>query len=318
MADYDVLVAGDGVAGLTAALFSARYGHATAVLGGKPGGSLLSVNTIDDFPGFPGGVAGYDLGPGLQEQALNAGAAFKMTEIETLSRAGEEWQAATDGGLISARVVIAATGRRPRRLGVPGEDRLIGHGISDCASCDGPLHRGGVVGVVGGGDSALLETLELIEFVEQVVVLHRGTAFTGQKAYQDRVTASPKVALRFETEVVEVLGDERVAGVRVRNMRDDQVDELELSGLFVYIGGIPQTEFLGGLVDLDEFGCVATDAWMRTTVPGLLAVGSIRRDSSQQAVSAAGDGATAAVAAHRFLTGVPGAAVAEASGAAAA
>src|SRR5581483_9263685 len=173
--DYEVLVAGSGVAGLTAGLFAARHGRSTVVLGSQPGGALLSITRIDDFPGFPEGVAGYDLGPILQEQALAAGAEFSMSELDGLRQVGGGWEALRAEGPVTARTVILATGTEPRALGLPGEERFAGRGISHCASCDGPLHRQNVVGVVGGGDSALLEALELAQFAEGVVVLHRGS-----------------------------------------------------------------------------------------------------------------------------------------------
>jgi thioredoxin reductase (NADPH) len=186
---------------------------------------------------------------------------------------------------------------------VPGEEQLFGHGISDCASCDGPMLRDAVAGVVGGGDSALLEALELTEFVSEVIVFHRGDSFRAQQVYQDRVDASPKITVRLGTEVVEVLGDDKVTGVRVRETGSNETSDVELAGLFVYVGGEPQTAFLDGVVELDEQGRVPTDTWMRTTQNGLYAAGSIRRDSAEQAVTAAGDGATAAVAVHRYLQG---------------
>src|SRR5205085_1814571 len=151
---------------------SARHGHSTVVLAGQPGGALLSVTKIDDFPGFPEGVPGYDLCPLAQEQAMTAGASFRMAELETLEPTESGgWQASADGATGTARAAIVATGSRPRSLGVPGEDRLTGHGISHCASCDGPLNRDRVVGVVGGGDSALQETLELAGYVKEVVLI---------------------------------------------------------------------------------------------------------------------------------------------------
>ena len=175
--ECEVLVAGSGPAGLTAGLFAARHGRSTIVLGTQPGGSLLTIAQIEDFPGVVEAVAGFDLGPALQEQTLAAGAEIEMAELERLEHTDAGWLATTShGNVLSAGTVIVATGIRPRRLGVPGEDRLAGRGISHCASCDGPLHRGRTVAVVGGGDSALLQALELTEFADQVVVVHHGGA----------------------------------------------------------------------------------------------------------------------------------------------
>jgi thioredoxin reductase (NADPH) len=302
-ADCEVLVVGGGLAATTAALFSARHGHATVVLAGQPGGALLSVTRIDDFPGFPEGVAGYDLCPLAQEQAMAAGASFRMAELETLEPVDGGWQAGADGAAVTARAVIVASGSRPRTLDVPGEERLAGRGISHCASCDGPLHRDGVVGVVGGGDSALQESLELAGFAAEVVLIHRGATFRAQQVYQDGIAAAPQISVRYRTVVEEVLGDDRVTGVRVRELADGATSELALGALFVYAGAVPHTSFLEGVVPLGPEGHVATDPWMRTEQPGLFAAGAVRADSAAQAITAAGDGATAAVAAHRYLVG---------------
>jgi len=301
MADYEVLVAGVGLAGLTAGLFSARYGRSTLVLGGQPGGALLSVAHIPDFPGFPEGVPGYDLCPIVQEQAMVAGAGFGMAGVGALERDGAEWAAMTSDGTVTARSVIVATGSKPRQLGVPGEARLAGRGISHCASCDGPLHRDGIVGVVGGGDSALQEALELTSYVKEVLLFHRGSRFRAQRHYQDRLAESPQISVRLETVVEEILGESRVEGARLRDLSSGDAAVVELRGLFVYVGSAPETAFLDGLLALGPDGHVPTDPWMRTRLPGLYAAGSVRADSAAQAVTAAGDGATAAIAAHRDL-----------------
>jgi thioredoxin reductase (NADPH) len=302
VSECDVLVVGSGPAGLTAGLFAARHGRSTTVLGTQPGGSLLTVAQIDDFPGVAEGVAGFDLGPALQEQTLAAGAQFEMTELERLEQADAGWHATTsDGNVLAARTVIVATGTRPRRLGVPGEARLAGRGISHCASCDGPLHRGRTVAVVGGGDSALLEALELTEFAEPVVVVHRGRSLGAQAVYRERVAGHPKLRVQLDTVVEEIVGDGRVAGLRLRELGSGADSTLEVSGVFVFVGGIAQPEFLDGLSVTDEHGHVVTDAAMGTALPGLFAAGSVRSEFTGQAVTAAGDGAAAAVAAHRYL-----------------
>lgn len=303
MAEYEVAVAGGGLAGLTAALFAARCGRSTVVLSSVPGGPLLSVTRIEDFPGFPDGVAGYELVPLVQDQALAAGAVFEMAELEGLEPADGGWSLATEAGELRAGAVIVATGSTPRELGVPGEERLTGHGISHCASCDGPLYRDRVVGIVGGGDSALQEALELAEHVREVFVFHRGTAFSAQETYRQRVLESSRITIRYQTVVEEILGEEAVAGVRAQDLATGGIADVELAGLFVYIGTVPRTELLRDLLPLDDHGRVPTDGWMRTELPGLLAAGDVRSESAAQAVAAAGDGATAALAAHSYLAG---------------
>jgi thioredoxin reductase (NADPH) len=303
MSEHDVVVIGGGLAGLTAALFAARLGRTTLVLNsGLPGGQLLNIGKIEDFPGFPTGVIGYELCPAVQEQALEAGATFEMSEAKGLERADHRWLVHTTGEELSAGSVIVATGSRPKALGIPGEEQFSGMGVSHCASCDGPLFRDRTVGVVGGGDSALQEALELTIHVPKVILFHRGDSFSGQDNYEKRVLSSPQIEVRFHHVLEEVTGQGSVSGVRVLDTSSGERSEVELGGLFVYVGGAPQTQFLGDLVSVDHHGRIFTDSWMRTDLEGLLAAGDIRADSAAQAVTVAGDGATAAIAAHRYLT----------------
>jgi thioredoxin reductase (NADPH) len=298
--DYDVAIAGGGIAALTAGLYSARLGRRTLVLtGGAPGGLLLSINEIEGVPGFPEGVPGYDLCPMVQEQAAESGAEFEMTELTGLEPDGDGWRLSAGSDEYSARAVILATGARLKELGVEGEQRLRGRGVSHCASCDAPLLRDKVVGVVGGGDSALQEALTLANDVSEVIVLHRGDALSAQATYRERALAHPKITVRFGAVVEEVLGEDKVGGVRVRE--DGEVSELELSGLFVYVGLQPNTELLAGQLALDEDGRLPVDGRLRTELPGVFAAGVLRRDAACQATGSAGDGALAAKAADRWL-----------------
>ena len=215
--EFDVVVVGGGIAGLTAGLTSARLGRNTMVLTGDVlGGQLLSIEKIDGVPGYPDGVAGYDLGPITQEQAANAGAQFETASVDRIEKQGDGWLVATGAGDYLARAVIIATGARLKTLGVPGEERLQGKGVSQCASCDAPLLRGRVVAVVGGGDSAMQEGLTLADSASRVIMLQRGAALTGQAAYRERVTGNPKIEVRFNAEVEEILGEANVTGLRVR------------------------------------------------------------------------------------------------------
>jgi thioredoxin reductase (NADPH) len=300
--DFDVIVAGGGIGGLTAGLHSARAGLSTLVLGGNaPGGLLLSIEKIEGVPGFPEGVPGYDLCPMLQEQAEEAGAQARMAELAGLEPADDGWRVTADDGELHARAVIFATGARLKHLGVPGEERLQGRGVSHCASCDAPLMRDRTVGVVGGGDSALQEALTLADAVGEVIVLHRGDELDAQATYRRRAEEHPKIAFRYRTVVEEILGDDKVAGVRARDLATDSAEELELGGVFVYVGLQPNTEPLQDRLDLDADQRVATDAANRTELPGLFAAGIVRRGSLGQAAISAGDGANAAKAAARYL-----------------
>jgi thioredoxin reductase (NADPH) len=287
----DVAVVGGGVAALTAALFAARQGLACLVMmPGVPGGQLMNVERVDDFPGFPQGIAGYDLGPALQEQAAEAGAEFRLGEVGSLTKHGDLWLVDD----VEARVAIVATGSSPRRLGVPGEERLTGRGVSHCASCDGPLFRGKRVAVVGGGDSAFQEALTAAGFASEVFLIHRG-APRAQQIYSSRVESAANVSLR-QGVVAEIVGDGEVTGVRLADSAD-----LHVAGVFVYVGMAPNTPLLRELVALDADDRVATDSWMRAGPPGLFAAGDIRADFPGQAINAASDGATAAIGAFRHL-----------------
>jgi thioredoxin reductase (NADPH) len=302
MADYDVIIIGSGLAGLTAGLFAARYGLSTLVLESNiPGGHLISIEKIEDFPGFPDGVAGYDLCPTVQRQAADQGAEFQRGEVTRLAMQDRFWSVITEEDRHRAKAIIVATGSKLKNLGVPGEEKLMGRGVSHCASCDGPLYNGQTVGVVGGGDSALQEALALTNYAEQIFLIHDGEKFSAQQTYQQRVLANSKILLRYRTTVEEILGDEAVAGVRLRDLESGESSKVNLAGLFVYVGVQPDTVLLKDLVRLSDTGQVPTDNWMKTEHDGLYAAGDIRQDSASQAITSAGDGATAAIAAYRYI-----------------
>jgi thioredoxin reductase (NADPH) len=300
--DYEIAVAGGGPAGLTAALFAARHGRSTVLLDSLGvGGAILNTERVEDFPGFPEGVPGFELAPRMQEQVMDAGGAFAMSEVRRLEPRGDDWSLVTDDGDIGAAAVIVATGSRFRKLGVPREEEFEGRGLSACASCDGPLYRERLVAVCGDGDSALLETLELVGHGVRVVLLHPGEALAGQETYRRRVQDSAQVELRHRTILEEILGDGEVEGIRMRDVGTGASSTLPVAAVFANVGRVPNTSMLEGVVALDERGHVRTDIWMRTERAGLFAAGDVRADAAGQAISAAGDGATAAVAAHRYL-----------------
>jgi thioredoxin reductase (NADPH) len=301
-AEYDVVIAGGGVAGLTAGLTLARAGRKTHVLTGPAlGGQLISIERIDGYPGFPDGVPGFDLCPIIQEQAVAAGAEFSANEASGLRADGERWRVTTDQRDLLARAVVIATGTTLKTLGIPGEEQLRGKGVSHCASCDAPLLRGRIVGVVGGGDSALQEALTLAQHVARVIILHRGTTFSAQAAYVQRVLENPKIEVRFGTIVEEAVGNGGLTGVRTRSVSDGKTDRVELAGLFVYVGLAPATTWLDGVLSLDASGRITVDGDLRTSVRGLFAAGTVRSGSAGRAASAAGDGAAAALSVDRYL-----------------
>jgi len=299
---FDIAVIGAGIAGLTAGLAAARLGRKTMVVtGGMLGGQLLSIETVDGYPGFPEGVPGYDLCPMVQEQAADAGAEFAATEVERLELAGDGWRLVTGEGNFAARAVLLATGCSLQELGVPGEQRLRGRGVSHCATCDAPLLRNRIVVVVGGGDSGLQESLTLAEHASRVIILEKSATLTGQAVYRDRVAAHPKIEIRCNITIEDILGDDKVSAVRIRDMTDGASSDLETAGVFVYTGLKPNTALLQGQLGLDPSGAIATDASMRTVLKGLFAAGTVRSGSPGRAVGAAGDGTTAAIAADCYL-----------------
>jgi thioredoxin reductase (NADPH) len=302
LADYEIAVAGGGPAGLTAALFAARHGRRTILLDPiGSGGAILNTELVEDFPGFPEGVPGFQLGPGIQQQVADAGAVVEPSEVSRIEPRGSDWSVTTDSGEILASAVIVATGSRPRKLGVPGEDEHEGKGLSHCASCDGPLYRGKVVAVCGGGDHALIEALELVRLEVDVVLVHPEEALTGQETYAQRVTESAHVEIKHRTVLEAILGDGRVDGIRVRDLASGESSTVAVAAVFAHSGRLPNTALLHGVLPLDEHGCVRTDIWMQTEVAGLFAAGDVRAGAAGQAITAAGDGATAAIAAHRYL-----------------
>jgi thioredoxin reductase (NADPH) len=300
--EYDVAIVGGGLAGLSAALTSARLGRRTAILtGGAVGGQLVSIDKIEGVPGFPEGVPGYDLCPMAQEQADAVGVEFVMEGCDSIAAEGALWRLANTEGDKVARAVVIATGAKLAKLGVPGEDRLFGQGVSECASCDAPLLRGKTALVVGGGDSAMQEALTLADHVEKVIMLERGEALTGQTSYRDLVTGNPKIELRFGATVTEILGDNGVSGVRVKDIASGAESELETAAVFAFVGLVPNTDLVRDLVSFDGTGRIQVDAALRTNAKGICAAGNVREASSHRAAGAMGDGAAAAMAIEHYL-----------------
>lgn len=302
--EFDIVIAGGGIAGLTAALTAARLGRRTLVLTGDVlGGLLLSIEKVEGLPAFADGIPGYELCPMIQEQAVAAGAEFAAGSVDGVEWLGEAWRVAGGGvvGDLRARAVVLATGATFKELGVPGEQRLRGRGVSHCASCDAPLLRNRTVAVVGGGDSALQEALTLARFAERVIILQRGAHLTAQAVYRDRVAAQRNIEIRLDTVVEDVVGDEGVTAVRIRNATANSPTDLEVERLFVYIGLKPATAFLRGELTLDPTGRIPVDDRMRSERRGVFAAGIVRAGSAGRAVASAGDGATAAIATDRYL-----------------
>ena len=302
MRDFDLIVVGAGVAGATAAMFAGRLGLRVAVVETMgPGGQIINASHIENMPGFPQGLAGVELGPLVHEQADTAGAEFILDTVESFALDGPQRVLTCSSETLRAPAVIVAAGSTLRNLGVPGEAALAGRGVSHCASCDGPFFRGKRVCVIGGGDAAIDEALVLAEFASQVVVIHRGPEITAQKALLDRANAIDTIEIVLSTTVEEIVGDGKVTAVRLNDAASGTVRDEPFDGAFIFVGLEPNTAFLGGLVTLDTAGHIVTDLMMRTSLDGVFAAGDIRAQSVRLLAASAGDGATAAVAAHRYL-----------------
>lgn len=299
----DVAIIGGGIGGLTAGLYAARAGLETLLFERfSPGGQSNNTSSIENFPGFPEGVSGLDLGPLVAQQALEAGVRMELEDITALRQGSDGyWQLSAETGEFRARTVILATGSRLAQLGLAHEQDWYGRGVSSCATCDGPLFSNQDVVVVGGGDSALDEALHLTEYARRVTVVHRGAAFSGTNVTAQRLLAHAKVRVLFEHEVTALSGSNGLSGVEILDLSSGQNRQLDASGLFVFIGLQPNSGLLGDILELDAAGHVPVDLTMATRLPGLYAVGDVRQHSSHYFVAAAGDGATAALAAHRYI-----------------
>ncbi len=301
---YDLLIIGGGLAGLTAGMYAARYGLSTALVEQMMGGAqIINVERIENFPGFPEGISGAELGPLLQEQAMNAGMQFIMDEATEVSRDGDFKLVTGYGGSYRARAVIIATGSRLRTAGIPGEDEFRDRGVSHCATCDGPMSMGQTVGVVGGGDSAADEALTLTEYADRVLLFHWRDELRAQHILQERLRAHPKIEIFWNTRVTRILGENSVTGVSLLNTATNAESNIALNSLFLYVGLEPNSALVSGLVEPDNAGHIPVNLSMETGEPGLYAVGDVRQRSAAQLVAAAGDGATAAIAAFRRLRG---------------
>ncbi len=299
--EYDVLIIGGGMAGLTAGIYASRHGLKTAIVEQMMAGAqIINLEKIENFPGFPQGIAGYELGPSTQEQAMNAGVEVLMDTATRVAPDGDYLRIEGDGGdAYRGKAVIMAAGSALRSLGIPGEQEFDGRGVSHCATCDGPLYMGQTVAVVGGGDSAADEALTLTEYADRVILFVRDDSLDAQQVLQDRIAAEPKIDVRYNSQVIEIIGEDTVTGARIRHADGETVEPL--SGLFIYVGLDPNSASVADLVPLDNAGHIPVGLSMDTPHPGLFAAGDIRQQSAAQLVASAGDGATAAISAFRYI-----------------
>jgi thioredoxin reductase (NADPH) len=308
----DVAILGSGPAGLTAAVYAARANLRPIVVEGEPsstsdqpGGQLMLTTEVENYPGFVDGILGPELMQRFRGQAERFGAEFvtaKATKVDLSQRPFKVWTTHhEEEHTLEASALIVATGARSLMLDVPGEARLLGHGVSTCATCDGFFFRGQEIAVVGGGDSAIEEALFLTKFADVVTIVHRRKELRASKIMQDRAFANEKIAFRWDSVVTEVLGDSKVSGVELRNVRSGETSHMELAGLFVAIGHEPNTALFAGQLDLLANGYVKTHDGTKTNVEGVFACGDVQDHVYRQAVTAAGSGCMAAIDAERFL-----------------
>jgi thioredoxin reductase (NADPH) len=312
----DVIIIGSGPAGYTAALYAARASLQPLVFEGSvtAGGALMNTTEVENFPGFPEGIMGPDLMDNLRQQAERFGAELVADDIVEVDLRGDV-KVVTDGsgGVHRARAVIIATGSKYREIGLPNEKRLSGHGVSWCATCDGFFFRDKDIAVVGGGDSALEEATFLTRFGRTVTLVHRRDALRASKIMQDRAQANDKIHFAWDSEVVDIHGDDKVTGLRVRDTKTGHERDLDVTGLFVAIGHDPRSDIFVGQVDLDEAGYVQVDhPTTRTNLPGVFACGDVVDHTYRQAVTAAGTGCAAALDAERYLADLDDATTADA------
>ena len=299
---YDVIVIGSGPAGLTAAIYTTRGALSTLIVGGTSwGGQLMLTTVVDNYPGFPEGVDGPVLMDKMRKQAERFGAVFVGKDMEAVDFAKQPFVVKADGQEYQGRSVIIATGADTLWLGLPSEQKLIGRGVSSCAPCDAPFFRGKSVVVVGGGDSAMEEALVLTKYAQSITIVHRRDTFRASDIMQKKVLSNPKIKVLWNSEVVEIMGDVRVLGVKIRNNQTNEVSEIPIDGIFVAIGHSPATKLFGGQVELDQKGYMVVNDHTRTNVDGIFVAGDVYDYHYKQAVTAAGFGCMAAMDAEKWL-----------------
>lgn len=300
----DLVIIGGGPAGLTAAIYGARGGLRTVLIErGLMGGQIFNTAEVENYPGFPEGVLGPEIAQRFDEQARRFGTEVVLTEVTGVDLAGPVKRVETGEGTFTAKAVIVATGANPRKLGVPGEDRLIGSGVSYCATCDAAFYRGKRVAVIGGGDSAIDEALFLTKFATEVTVIHRRSELRAVKYLQDKAFANPKLKFIWNAVVTEVLGEGKVQALTIETRNGDQVERhaVSVEGVFIYVGTQPNTDFLAGAIPLDEEGYIPAGENTETPVPGVFAAGDVRRKPLRQVATAVADGAVAAYMAEKYV-----------------
>jgi thioredoxin reductase (NADPH) len=299
---YEVIILGGGPAGLTAGLYASRARLNTLLIENALfGGQMTTTETIDNYPGFPEGVTGEELSRLMEEQAKRFGMETVRGEVVEVKLEGDHKVVRTDESTYHCEALIVCTGAEYRKLEVPGEKEFAGKGVSYCATCDGAFFKDSQIVVVGGGDSALTEALFLTKFVKELTIIHRRDALRATRIYQEKAMANPKIKFLWNSVVQAIKGDDVVRAVAVKNVKTGEVKEFPTDGAFLFVGLLPRTQFLKGLVQMDEAGYIITNDHCETSVKGIFAAGDCRRKLLRQIATGVGDGATAAFAAEKYL-----------------
>jgi thioredoxin reductase (NADPH) len=309
---FDLVIIGGGPAGLTAGIYGARAGLSTLILEKlNPGGQVVTTDIVENYPGFVEPIGGFELVDRMVEQAMKFGVEIRMGEVTGIEAPADQERKIIHLGdeTISTTGVIIATGAYHKHLGVPGEDHFWGRGVSCCATCDGMFYKGKRVVVVGGGDTAIKESLFLTKFASEITIIHRRDRLRATKVLQDKILSMPdKVKFEWKSFVKEVMGENKVSGVRLGYVDSNEEKILECDGVFIFVGFMPGTDFAKGFVEMDERGYILTDDNMKTSVPGVFACGDARKKLLRQIITACGEGATAAFAAEQYIENIKGSA----------
>lgn len=301
--DYDIIIAGGGPAGLAAAIYATRARRKTLLLDAMaPGGQMIISHMIENYPAFPKGIPGPELSKLMEDHARAFDTEIRIENVQTIALENRKRIVTTSERSYSCGAVIICSGASPRKLNVPGEKEITGKGVSYCGTCDGMFFRGKEIVVAGGGDAAIDESLFLTKFVTKLTVIHRRDQLRAEKILQERAFANSKIHFLWDAIVTKILGSDSVTGVSVKNVKTEEKRELPTEGVFIFIGHIPNTEFVKGLVEMNDLGFIATDHRMATSVPGIYAAGDVRQQTIRQIVTAAGEGATAAYYADKYLS----------------
>ena len=301
---YDMIVVGGGPGGYTAALYAARAGLDTVVLEKlSAGGQMALTEQIDNYPGFEDGIDGFSLGEKMKRGTERFGVETKLAEVLSLDLSGTVKKAETSEGPLFARTIVVATGAGPRELGIEGEQELIGKGVNYCAACDGMFYKNKTVVIAGGGNTAAADALILSRICKKVIVVHRRDTLRATKIYHEPLMKAENVEFRWDSEIIELLHDEKVIGIRLRNVKTGEETTLACDGVFVSIGRKPSSELVKDQVEVDPAGYIIADESTRTNIPGVFAVGDVRTKALRQVVTAVADGATAVHYAEEYLAG---------------